>query len=191
MLTFQWGEGKSLEKPQCSGSWLATFPWWEPWREAEKARRLGPQYPYCFLRTSQVLGVPNQDQKCALVAPPLCRWRYQEGCSWAALSSPLQETTEWPPFQLPLQATALHSADQTSILLGKRQMLDSTFFCPYIHVHLLYGERDMSDMSILTNFFCDVNKRKIAYDSLFRQSSARHTHHRDLTPSFQSYPKVC
>ena len=180
---------------------------------------------------------------------------------------------EWPPFQLPLQVIALHSADESCIILCRRQMGDFTFFYPDMHVHTLYGERDTSAKSILTIFSWSVRpmqpqspldfpgssdgkgiclqcgrpgfdiwvgkipwRRKwqptpvflsgeshgqmslagyspwgcklpdtmewltlslpfkesenSLWQHLFRDSSARHTHHRDLTPSFQSSPKV-
>ena len=60
---------------------------------------------------------------------------------------------EWPPFQLPFQATALHSADESFIILGRREMADFTFFCPDM---ILYGERDTSDKPVPTIFSWSV-----------------------------------
>lgn len=53
----------------------------------------------------------------ALVAPALGQWRYQGGCSQAAVFVTAELTT----FPTVLQVSALRSADQSSILLGKRQ----------------------------------------------------------------------
>ena len=78
----------------------------------------------------------------------------------APLSSSLQGDHLHPcwmtTFPVPLQEIALHSADESSIILCRSQMAEFTFFYPDMHVHILYEERDTSDKSILTIFSWSV-----------------------------------
>lgn len=59
------------------------------------------------------------------------------------------------------------------------------FLSPCLYIHTLWGERDTSGMSSWQHFLEIQAKEEKLWQGLFPESSAKHTHHTDLTSSFQ------
>lgn len=162
-------ERRSLEKSQGSSCCQATFPWWEPWKDAELARRLRQQYPACFLYVIRPILLILMLRKPEPLFSPVRVEEFQIRAGgvlwWPALyvSRDTRRTAAKPPCISPggllnHHRSNCHFSWLLFILLTRvlpfqvegRCWILLDFVLTYIHVHTLFGYKDTGDLSSLT-----------------------------------------